>query len=217
MYQRKSRLTPRQQSRLLEHFVAGTTARAASELIGIQANTSATFYLRLRKLIASKLPSYELFGEVEADESYFGGRRKGLRGRGAAGKVAVFGLLKRGGTVYTAIIPNAKTETLLPIIEQHVQPDSIVYTDTFRSYNALDVSSFQHVRINHSELFADRDNHINGIENFWSQAKRHMRRFNGIKPENFYWFLKECEWRFNGSNHLQLLKQLKSWYKHAKH
>ncbi|MEP1305428.1 MAG: IS1595 family transposase, partial [Balneola sp.] len=39
----------------------------------------------------------------------------------------------------------------------------------------------------------------------------------GIKPENFYWFLKECEWRFNGSNHLQLLKQLKSWYKHAKH
>ncbi|MEP1120631.1 MAG: IS1595 family transposase, partial [Balneola sp.] len=50
MYQRKSRLTPRQQSRLLEHFVAGTTARAASELIGIQANTSATFYLRLRKL-----------------------------------------------------------------------------------------------------------------------------------------------------------------------
>jgi transposase len=217
MYQRKSRLTPRQQSRLLEHFVAGTTARAASELIGIQVNTSATFYLRFRKLIASKLPSYELFGEVEADESYFGGRRKGMRGRGAAGKVAVFGLLKRGGKVYTAIIPTAKTETLLPIIEEHVRPDSVVYTDTFRSYNALDVSSLRHVRINHSELFADRDNHINGIENFWNQAKRHMRRFNGIKPENFYWFLKECEWRFNGGNHAELLKQLKSWYKNTKH
>jgi|TARA_R100001126_G_C4823830_1_gene148124 transposase len=217
MYQRKSRLTPRQQSRLIEHFVAGTTARAASELIGVQANTSARFYLRLRTLIASKLPSYELDGQVEADESYFGGKRKGKRGRGAAGKVAVFGLLKRGGKVYTAIIPNAKTETLLPIIEQNVQPDSIVYTDTFRSYNALDISSFRHVRINHSELFADQDNHINGIENFWNQAKRHMRKFNGIKPENFYWFLKECEWRFNGGNHLQLLNQLKSWYKHTKH
>ena len=217
MYQRKSRLTPRQQSRLIEHFVAGTTARAASELIGVQANTSARFYLRLRTLIASKLPSYELDGQVEADESYFGGKRKGKRGRGAAGKVAVFGLLKRGGKVYTAIIPNAKTETLLPIIEQNVQPDSIVYTDTFRSYNALDISSFRHVRINHSELFADQDNHINGIENFWNHAKRHMRKFNGIKPENFYWFLKECEWRFNGGNHLQLLNQLKSWYKHTKH
>lgn len=217
MYQRKSRLTPRQQSRLIEHFVAGTTARAASELIGVQANTSARFYMRLRTLIASKLPSYELYGQVEADESYFGDRRKGLRGRDAAGKVAVFGLLKRGGKVYTAIIPNAKTETLMPIIEEHVRPDSIVYTDTFRSYNALDVSSFRHVRINHSELFADQESHINGIENFWNQAKRHMRRFNGIKPENFYWFLKECEWRFNEGNHLQLLTQLKSWYKHTKH
>ena len=213
MYQRKSRLTPHQQSRLLEHFVAGTTAHAASELIGVQANTSARFYMRLRKLSASKLPSYELFGQVEADESYFGGRRKGMRGRG----VAVFGLLKRGGKVYTAIIPNAKTETLLPIIEEYVRQDSIVYTDTFRSYNALDISEFHHMRINHSELFADQTNHINGIENFWNQAKRHMRKFNGIKPENFYGFLKECEWHFNGGNHLQLLNQLKSWYKHTKY
>jgi transposase len=217
MYERKSRLTPRQQSRLIEHFVAGTTARAASELIGVQANTAIRFFMRLRQLIASKLPSYELSGEVEADESYFGGKRKGKRGRGSAGKVAVFGLLKRGGKVYTAIIPNAKTETLLPIIEQNVQPDSIVYTDTFRSYNALDISEFHHMRINHSELFADQTNHINGIENFWNQAKRHMRKFNGIIAENFYWFLKECEWRFNGGNHAELLKQLKSWYKHTKH
>lgn len=217
MYTRKSRLTPRQQSRLIEHFVAGTTARAASELIGVQANTAIRFFMRLRQLIASKLPSYQLSGEVEADESYFGGKRKGKRGRGSAGKVAVFGLLKRGGKVYTAIIPNAKTETLLPIIQQKVQPDSIVYTDTFRSYNALDISEFHHMRINHSELFADQTNHINGIENFWNQAKRHMRKFNGIKADNFYWFLKECEWRFNGGNHAELLKQLKSWYKHTKH
>lgn len=217
MYERKSRLTPRQQSKLIEHFVAGTTARAAAELTGIQANTAIRFFMRLRQLIASKLPSYELAGEIEADESYFGGRRKGKRGRGAAGKVAVFGLLKRGGKVYTAIIPNAKTETILPIIQEKVRPDSIVDTDTFKAYNALDVSGFHHMRINHSELFADRQNHINGIENFWNQAKRHMRKFNGIKEDNFYWFLKECEWRFNGGNHQQLLRQLKYWYKHAKH
>ena len=217
MYERKSRLSLHQQGRLIEYFVAGTTARAAAQLVGIQANTSIRFFMRLRQLIASKLPSYELSGEVEADESYFGGVRKGKRGRGAAGKVAVFGLLKRGGKVYTAIIPNAKTETLLPIIQEWVMPDSIVYTDTFRSYNALDVSAFHHIRINHSKLFADRHNHINGIENFWNQAKRQLRKFNGIKQDNFYWFLKECEWRFNGGNHQQLLKQLKYWYKHTKH
>ena len=199
----------------MEHFVAGTTARAAAEIIGVHRNTAISFYMRLRRLIASKLPSYELDGEVEADESYFGGVRKGKRGRGAAGKVAVFGLLKRGGKVYTAIIANAKTETLLPIIQEKVQPDSIVYTDTFRAYNALDVSDFHHMRINHSELFADKQNHINGIENFWNQAKRHLRRFNGIKPDNFYYFLKECEWRFNNGNHKQLLNQLKLWVREA--
>lgn len=201
----------------MELFVAGCTARAAAELVGVQPNTAITYFMRLRQLIASKLPSFELSGEVEADESYFGGVRKGRRGRGASGKVAVFGLLKRGGKVYTAIIPNAKTETILPIIEEKVEPDSIVYTDTFRSYNALDVSEFRHHRINHSKLFADKQNHINGIENFWNQAKRHMRKFNGIKQDNFYWFLKECEWRFNGGNHQKLLKQLKYWVKHKNH
>jgi transposase len=209
MFQRKSRLTTSKQSRLIEHFVAGTTARAAAEIVEVQANTAIQFYINLRTLIASKIPSYELSEEIEADESYFGGVRKGKRGRGAAGKVAVFELLKRGGKVFTAIIPNAKTETLLPIIQERVEPDSIVYTDTFRSYDALDVSDFHHSRINHSQLFANQKNYINGIENFWNQAKRHMHRFNGIKQENFYWFLKECEWRFNGGSHRELLKQLK--------
>jgi transposase len=217
MYTRKSRLTVRQQGKLIEHFVLGATARAAAQVAGVQANTAIKFFMRLRQLIASKQPSYILSGEVEADESYFGGVRKGKRGRGAAGKVAVFGLLKRGGKVFTAIIPNAKTETLLPIIKEKVMPDSIVYTDTFRAYNALDVSEFYHRRINHSKLFADKQNHINGIENFWNQAKRHLRRFNGIQQDNFYWFLKECEWRFNGGDHKTLLIQLKAWYKLSHH
>jgi len=217
MYERTSRLTPRQQGKLIEHFVLSATARATSKVVDVNVKTATAFFMRLRQLIASNRPSYELSGEVEADESYFGGVRKGKRGRGAAGKVAVFGLLNRGSKVYTAIIANAKTETLLPIIHEKVTPDSIVYTDYFRGYNALDVSDFHHRRVNHSKLFAKGKNHINGIENFWNQAKRHMRKFNGIKPENFHWFLKECEWRFNGGNHQQLLKQLKYWYKHTKH
>ena len=70
----------------------------------------------------------------------------------------------------------------------------------------LDISDFHHVRINHSELFADRNNHINGIENFWNQAKRHLRKFNGVPKQNFHLFLKECEWRFNEGSPKQLLK-----------
>jgi transposase len=68
-------------------------------------------------------------GLVEVDESYFGGVRKGKRGRGAAGKIPVFGILKRGGKVHTVMIPDVRTDTLLPIIRQKVVPDSIVYTE----------------------------------------------------------------------------------------
>ena len=107
-------------------------------------------------------------GEIEVDESYFGGRRKGNRGRGAADKIPVFGLLKRGGKVYTKIIPDASGATLITIIERKLVSDSIVYSDCWRGYNLRDVSDFHYFRINHSELFADRHNHINGIENFWN-------------------------------------------------
>ena len=153
-----------------------------------------------------------LSGEIEVDESYFGGVRKGKRGRGAAGKIPVFGLLKRGGKVHAVIIPNARAETLFPIMRERIKPDSIVYTDSFRAYDVLDVSEFHHARINHSELFADQANHINGIENFWNQAKRHLRRFNGIPKQHFSLYLKECEWRFNYRPADNLLKVLSTWY-----
>lgn len=138
---------------------------------------------------------------------------KGSVGKVAADKVPVFGILKRNGKVFSIIIPDAKTNTLMPIIRQQIKPDSIVYTDTWRSYNALDISEFKHYRINHSELFANKHNHINGIENFWNQAKRHMRKFNGIPKDHFYLFLKECEWRFSNSDHKVQLTQLNRWVK----
>ncbi len=210
-----SKLTDFQTNRLLEHYVAGTPARTAALLVGVNRNTVTQFYHRLRGIIAQKLSAEwtEFAGEIEVDESYFGGVRKGKRGRGAAGKVPVFGLLKRGGHVYTVAVNDTKADTLIPIIVCKVQPDSIVYTDSYRSYDTLDITDFHHMRINHSKLFADKENHINGIENFWNQAKRHLRRYNGIPRSNFPLFLKECEWRFNYGPPDQLLKTLKKWLK----
>ena len=213
---RKSRVSKFKQDRLIEHFVSGSTARCAASLVGVNHKTAAYYFHRLREIIAYELEqeSNEVFdGEIEVDESYFGGRRKGKRGRGAAGKIPVFGLLKRGGNVYTKIIPDASSTTLMPIIKRKVIPDSIVYSDCWRGYNVLDVSEFKHYRINHSKLFAAKRNHINGIENFWNQAKRHMRKFNGVPKEHFGLFLKECEWRFNNSDPSFQLTKLKQWVK----
>ena len=211
---RRCRLSSYKQERLIEHFVAGTTARTAAALVGVNKTTAAYYFHRLRELICAAVDDDTPFhGEVEVDESYFGGKRKGKRGRGAAGKVPVFGILKRGGKVYTKVIPDAKSDTLMGIMQHKIVPDSIVYTDAWGSYNALDISDFRHYRINHSELFADRQNHINGIENFWNQAKRHLRRFNGIPRQHFPLYLKECEWRFNNSDPKEQLKQLKQLVK----
>ena len=213
---RKSRLSTYKQDKLIELFIAGSTARTASELVSVNKTTASYYFHRLRLLIYQNSEHLEMFtGEIEVDESYFGGTRKGKRGRGAGGKVPVFGLLKRNGKVYTVIIPDAKSDTLLPIIREKVKPDSIVYTDTFRSYNALDVSEFKHYRINHSKLFAKKHNHINGIENFWNQAKRHLRKFNGIPREHFHLFLKECEWRFNHSDSKEQLKLIRHWVRES--
>lgn len=212
---RYSRLTTNKRNRLLEFFVAGVTARMAAEIAGVNRNTARLFFHRLRVIIAEEQEKLSPFvdGEVEVDESYFGGRRKGKRGRGAVGKVPVFGLLKRGGKVYTQVIPDAKASTLMPIIKDRIAPDSIVYSDSLPSYNALDISDFRHYRINHSKLFADKKNHINGIENFWNQAKRHMRQFNGVPKQNFNLFLKECEFRFNNPSPKKQLHLLKQWIK----
>jgi len=202
------------QKRLLEFFVLEVTARSAADILKIEHNSAALFYKKIRQVIAHHLQdeSNELFdGCIELDESYFAGVRKGKRGRGAAGKVIVFGILKRHGKVYTAVVNDTKPRTLMPIISSKIKPDSVVYTDSYRSYNALDVSRLRHHRINHSTDFAKGENHINGIENFWSQAKRILRKYNGIHKASFPLFLKECEFRFNYGTPSQQLKVLRNW------
>lgn len=196
-------------------FVGGVPARTAGELVGVHRHSATLFYHKIRQMIAFELDDESPFyGEVEVDESYFGGHRKGVRGRGAAGKVPVFGILKRKGKVYTKVIPDASSDTLIPIIERKVLPDSIVYSDSWKAYNALDVSDFHHHRVNHSQTYVDeenRANHINGIENFWNQAKRHLRKYNGVPKEHFPLFLKECEFRFNFGSPSDQLDTLKKW------
>ena len=215
MAKRRSRISSYRQNRLLEMFVGGVPARSAAELVGINRHSATLYYQKIRQMIAYELEDDSPFyGEVECDESYFGGVRKGNRGRGAAGKIPVFGILKRSGKVCTRVIPDASGETLMKEIKQKVVPDSIVYTDGWTGYNALDVSDFHHQRINHNIEYVDgenRRNHINGIENFWNQAKRHLRKYNGIPKESFGLFLKECEFRFNYGSPAEQIKMLKKW------
>ena len=141
MDMRKSRLSKEKQERLMEHFVSGSTARCASELVTVNKTTAAYFFHRLREIIYNATEEEAPFsGEIEVDESYFGGVRKGKRGRGAAGKVPVFGLLKRGGRVYAKVIPDTKSKTLMGIIQKRIVPDSIVYSDCCWMFQNLSIT-----------------------------------------------------------------------------
>ena len=158
-------------------------------------------YQKMREVIyhVAELEAGKLKGEIEIDEAYFGGRRKGKRGRGAAGKSIVFGLLERDGRVYTKVVEQVTAKELMAHIQKHTRKGSVYYTDTFRSYNSLKRWG-KHHRLNHSKAFGYHGkNHINGIEGFWSYAKHILYNYRGVSKYHFPMYLKEVEYRFNHS------------------
>ena len=138
-------------------------------------------------------------GVFELDESYFGAKRiRGKRGRGAAGKTPVFGLLKRGGKVHIQIVKNCSRTQLLPIIQGKILEGSVINTDGWRAYDGLILNGYSHHRVFHSkDEFARGKSHVNGIESFWAYAKGRLAKFKGMNSNLFYLHLKECEFRFN--------------------
>ena len=136
-------------------------------------------------------------GEFELDESYFGARRvRGKRGRGAAGKTPVFGLLKRNGKVFVTVVPNGSKEELMPIIQGKILTGSTVHTDGWKAYDGLILNGYNHYRVFHHENeFARGKSHVNGIECFWSYTKRRLSKFNGLTDAKFILLLKENEYK----------------------
>ena len=204
-YKKRSRISEAKFRQIVRLFALDIEATKIAEITGVSRRTINNIILRIREQIADFSQQQSPFdsGEVEIDESYFGARRvRGIRGRGAKGKHIVFGLIKRGGRVYTQVVKNCSVSTLLPIIEQKIDKESIVYTDGFKSYDGLVNFGYKkHYRVKHGENeFANGINHINGIENFWGVANTLLSKFRGVSKNTFYLHLKECEFRFNHRN-----------------
>ncbi len=138
-----------------------------------------------------------LKGIIEMDESYFGGRRKGKRGRGASGKVPVFGILERNGRVFVNVVPDVSAKTLTNETVKKVKRGSIVYTDKWKSYDSLMFCGYRHLKIDHDKNFSRGKVHINGLEGFWSYAKERLIKHHGVSPRKFPLYIKEMEFRYN--------------------
>ena len=194
------KLSCRQWLRLIKLFELEISTRKMASQLGLPYNTiyNAVTNLRLAILATDIKNCHLLFkGEVEIDESYFGGRRKGNRGRGAAGKVTVFGVLERQGRVNVEVVPKVKAETLLHLTVKKVRRGSIVYTDRYKSYDALMFCGYRHLKVDHSTRFSQGRVYINGLEGFWSFAKERLMKHHGISPKRFPLYVKELEFRYN--------------------
>ena len=204
---KKNGLSRYRQRKLVSLFCADLTATQTALVMGINRNTANRYFRLFRERIRDHQVALKdkLGGIVEVDESYFGqSRPRGLcgprkRGRGS-GKLPVFGIIERGGRVFTEVVPDVKKKTLQGIIRGKVALDSTIISDGFRGYDGLvDVGYDAHLRLtkyyNRPTRFAKGDVHINGIEAFWSYTKRRLAKFNGTRA-NFELHLKECEWRW---------------------
>ena len=200
-YFRHSKISEAKFRRLVKCFALDLSATATAELLKMSVRSVNTIFIRIRVRMTEQCEMEGPFkGIVELDESYFGPKRvKGKRGRGASEKTIVFGILKRNDRVYTEIVPDASKATLQAVIRGHVELDSVINTDSWKSYDGLvDVGYSKHFRVRHRDNeFASGTNHINGIESFWSYAKQRLAKLRGIRKEHFYYHLKECEFRFN--------------------
>lgn len=213
-YYRRSKISERKMRQIIKYFSLDLTASKTAEVVAVTRPSVSRIFVKIRRRIAEEAERASPFGgTVEVDESYFGAKRvRGKRGRGASGKTIVCGIFKRNGSVYTEIVPDCKAPTLQSIIRGRVASDAIIHSDGWRGYDGLvDVGYSKHFRVNHSgNQFADGINHINGIESFWSSAKRRLQKFNGVSKKSFCLHLKECEYRFNNrkQNLFRLLLKL---------
>jgi transposase len=218
-YYRRARIAEAKFRLLIWHFALDLHAADAAHLTGVSHRSVITIFGKIRQLIAEECERQSPFktGEVEVDESYFGPHRvRGKRGRGAARLTIVFGLLKREGRVYTEIVPDCKKATLQAMIRGRVSADAVIHSDGWRGYDGpVDVGYAKHFRGHHgANEFANGESHINGIESFWSFAKRRLQKFNGVPAATFHLHLKESEWCFNHRHdnlYLELLKLLRQY------
>mgnify|MGYP001354401626 CR=1 FL=1 len=144
-YAESSHLSEGKFRSLLKCFSLDLDTQKTSEMTGINRNTVNKYYKLPRLRIMDICENESLFpkGEFEVNESYFRPRRvKGKRGRGAAKKTPVFGILKRGGKVYTEIVPDCTRDTLVKIIRGKVDLESVIHSDSWRSYDGhVDVTT----------------------------------------------------------------------------
>jgi transposase-like protein len=145
-------------------------------------------------------------GEVEADETFIGGkarnmhlskRQRRITGTGGKDKTAVMGILERGGEVRTVVVGSRRRTVLQAEVKKHVEAGAALYTDALMSYEGL-ASDYAHQVVDHASQYVDGRVHTNGLENFWSLLKRGISgTYVSVEPFHLFRYLDEQTFRYN--------------------
>lgn len=177
----------------------GVPAKELQRQLGVTYKTAWRMGHEIRKYMAKIDGDDGLSGHVEIDESYVGGKRPGKRGRGAAGKTVVLGMVERDGDIMTKVVLDTTRKTIHPLVEMNVQTGAVLSTDEFGAYIGLSKKGYTHNTVNHSEEeWARGDTHVNTVEGFWSHFKNSVRgTHKSISGKHTTKYLGEFEFRFN--------------------
>jgi transposase-like protein len=185
---------------LMAQTRCGISAKQIQRETGVTYKTAWRMFKQIRSMLADeKSGPIGGFGrKVEMDETYYGSRSEGKRGRGTD-KTPVVGMVQRKGQVRAFVAADVKADTLRGLIKEHVLPRTMVFTDDFRSYNGLDARGYTHQRINHSErVYVAGEVHTNTIEGFWSLIKRGIGGvYHNVGRHYLQTYLNEYSFRYN--------------------
>ncbi len=170
---------------------------------------SAWFMLhRIRLAMQDETLGSKFSGEVEADETFIGGKARNMhknvkarritgQGRNTDDKIMVMGILERGGKIRTKILSDRKQETLHGAVKANVEVGTELFTDTFGAYKGLQ-GEFEHQVVDHALRYVDGRVHTNGLENFWSLLKRGLSgTYVAVEPFHLFRYLDEQSFRYN--------------------
>jgi len=173
-YLKQAHISERKFKQILKYFCFDIDATTTSKLTGISRNSINKLFTQIRVHVVEICEENSIFavGEIDIDESYFGGKRKDKRGRCASGNTPVFGMLKRGDKVYTQIVKNCSKSVLMPIIADKASKGSVIFSAGFKIYDGIvDYGYKEHFRVKQSECFVVDNNHIIGLKIFGNFAK----------------------------------------------
>jgi len=177
----------------------GVPAKEVQRQLGVSYPTALRMTHKIRVYMGSIDGEPPLTDHVEIDETYIGGKRSGKRGRGAAGKTVVFGILERDGELYTKVVPDASRKSLIPEIMRQVPKGTRISSDEWKPYHVLSALGYDHRMVDHGrKQWARGDTHVNTLEAFWSMLKRSIRGTHiHVSRQHLPKYLGEFEYRYN--------------------